>query len=75
MAADLLESSTVFRAAIKACAKALKPKGIDLVGEFARPDGWSTPALAMVGLSATQASSSLFGIGLSEGCMDNACSA
>ena len=57
MAADLLESSPVFRAAIEACAKALKPKGVDLMAEFARPEGWSAPALAMAGLSATQARS------------------
>ncbi len=57
MAADLLEASPVFRAAIEACAKALKPKGVNLMAEFARADGWSAPALAMAGLSATQARS------------------
>ena len=58
MAADLLESSSVFRAAIEECARALEPMGIDLVAQFACPDGWGVPALATVGLCATQASSS-----------------
>jgi len=55
MAAELLESSPVFRGAIQACAAALTPHGIDLMAEFARTDGWSSPALAMAGLSALQA--------------------
>ena len=59
MAADLLESSRVFRSAIEACARALQPKGVDLMAEFSSPEGWSTPALAMAGLSAIQARSVL----------------
>ena len=59
MAADLLESSPVFRSAVEACARALKPKGVNLMAEFSRPEGWATPALAMAGLSATQVHSPL----------------
>jgi len=55
MGAELLESSPVFRRAIQACAAALAPHGIDLLAEFGRADGWSSPALAMAGLSALQA--------------------
>ena len=55
MAAELLEASPVFRASIAACAAALQRYGIDLLAEFGRADGWSTPALAMAGLSAVQA--------------------
>lgn len=55
MAAELLEASPVFRASIAACAAALQRYGINLLAEFGRADGWSTPALAMAGLSAVQA--------------------
>lgn len=55
MAAELVETSPAFRASIEACAAALQPYGVDLMAEFAKPDGWSTPALAMSGLSAVQA--------------------
>lgn len=56
MAADLLGASAEFRAAVQECADALAPKGVDLMAEFARPGGWGAPALATVGLCATQAS-------------------
>ena len=55
MAAELVETSPAFRASIEACAAALQRYGVDLMAEFAKPDGWSTPALAMSGLSAVQA--------------------
>ena len=55
MAAELVEASPAFRASIEACAAALQRYGVDLMAEFAKPDGWSTPALAMSGLSAVQA--------------------
>lgn len=54
MAAELLEDSPTFRASIEACAGALERYGIDLVAEFGRAEGWSTPALTMAGLSAVQ---------------------
>ena len=59
MAAELLEASPVFRASIAACAAALQRYSIDLLAEFGRADGWSTPALAMAGLSAVQAGATL----------------
>ena len=55
MAAELLEGSPVFRASVAACAAALQRFGVDLLAEFGCTDGWSTPALAMAGLSAVQA--------------------
>ena len=55
MAAELLDASPTFRASIAACAAALQRYGVDLLAEFGRADGWSTPALAMAGLSAVQA--------------------
>ncbi len=54
MAAELLADSPMFRASIAACAGALERYGIDLLAEFGRAEGWSTPALAMAGLSAVQ---------------------
>jgi len=54
MAAELVEASPAFRASIAACARALERFGLDLLAEFGKPDGWSTPALAMAGLSAVQ---------------------
>ena len=54
MGAPLLESSPVFRRAIRACAAALKPHRLDLLAEFAKEEGWRQPALAMVGLVAVQ---------------------
>ena len=54
MAAELVEASPTFRSSIQACADALKRYGVDLLAEFGRADGWSTPALAMAGLSAVQ---------------------
>ena len=54
MGAPLLESSPVFRHAIRACAAALKPHRLDLLAEFAKEEGWRQPALAMVGLVAVQ---------------------
>ena len=55
MAAELVKASPAFRASIEACAAALQRYGVDLMAEFAKPGGWSTPALAMSGLSAVQA--------------------
>jgi hypothetical protein len=54
MAAPLLQSSAVFRHAIRACADALRPHNIDLLAEFGKEEGWKHPALAMVGLVAVQ---------------------
>lgn len=57
MAVELVDTSPAFRASIAACAAALQRYDVDLMAEFAKPDGWSTPALAMSGLSAVQARS------------------
>ena len=54
MAAELLEDSPAFHKSIQACADALQCYGIDLLAEFGRKDGWSTPALSMAGLCAVQ---------------------
>lgn len=54
MAAELLEDSPAFRRSIQACAGALQYYSIDLLAEFGRKDGWSTPALSMAGLCAVQ---------------------
>ena len=54
MAAELLADSPTFRASIEACVRALERYGVDLLAEFGRADGWSTPALTMAGLSAVQ---------------------
>lgn len=59
MAAELVQTSPAFGAAIQACAAAVQPFGMDLLGEFEREDGWSTPAAATVGLVAVQAGSAL----------------
>ena len=56
MGAPLLESSPVFRHAIRACAAALRPHRLDLLAEFGKEEGWKQPALAMVGLVAVQVS-------------------
>ena len=54
MAAELVDASPAFRASIQACAGALQRYNVDLLAEFGKADGWSTPALAMSGLSAVQ---------------------
>ncbi len=54
MAEPLLRSSAVFLHAVRKCADALKPHGVDLMAEFGKEDGWKHPALAMVGLVAVQ---------------------
>ncbi|KAK9904717.1 hypothetical protein WJX75_001194 [Coccomyxa subellipsoidea] len=54
MAEPLLRSSAVFLDAVRKCADALKPHGVDLMAEFGKEDGWKHPALAMVGLVAVQ---------------------
>ena len=64
MAAPLLATSPVFRAAVAACAEALRPHGVDLLAEFGKEEGWKHPALAMVGLVAVQVGGAPFGLGL-----------
>ena len=54
MAKDLMVASPTFNAAVKACAAALTPFGVDLLADFEAEDGWSTPALATAGLVAVQ---------------------
>jgi hypothetical protein len=54
MAQPLLQSSVVFRNAVRKCADALRPHNIDLLAEFGKDKGWKHPALAMVGLVAVQ---------------------
>ena len=54
MGAELLHSSSAFRAAIDACAKVLDPLGVHLHEEFQATDGWKKPKHAMVGLTALQ---------------------
>ena len=54
MGQELLDSSTVFRAAIDACTRVLSPLGVHLHDEFRAADGWRKPKHAMVGLTALQ---------------------
>ncbi|CAL8464659.1 g4194 [Coccomyxa elongata] len=54
MAEPLLLSSPVFLDAVRKCADALRTHNVDLMAEFAKEDGWKSPALAMVGLVAVQ---------------------
>ncbi len=54
MAEPLLRSSPTFLNAVRKCADALKTHNVDLMAEFAKEDGWKSPALAMVGLVAVQ---------------------
>lgn len=54
MAQPLLQSSMVFRDAVRKCADALRPHNVDLMVEFGKDEGWKHPALAMVGLVAVQ---------------------
>ena len=54
MGAELLSTSAAFSASITACAKALKPFGVDLLGAFSEDDGFSSPIMGAVGLVAIQ---------------------
>ena len=54
MGLELMSSSAVFPASIKACAKALQPFGVDLLDAFSAEDGFLFPQLGAVGLCALQ---------------------
>ena len=54
MGRELLAASPAFRAGVQEGADALAPLGVDLMAEYAKPDGWSSPLMAAVGLTSLQ---------------------
>ena len=57
MGRELLGASAAFGGAVRACAAALAPLGVDLLGAYKREGGWDEPVMAAVGLASLQVTS------------------
>lgn len=54
MGRELIATSEVFRASLKACAAVLTPLGIDLMAAFEADNGFDEPRTAATGLASLQ---------------------